>query len=131
MIQNIASFTFLHEISRFFISAIPDLIVIISYQNLIGERKQDYSNEMSRLGMDYDTSKQAWGLPFGLTGMMPSTFSQGITTSPQNQLLGMGGGAAGGAMTGAMFGSAFPSLGTGLGALLGGGAGLFGGMGGK
>jgi hypothetical protein len=40
LVQNIASFTFLHEISRFFISAIPDLIVIISYQNLIGDRAQ-------------------------------------------------------------------------------------------
>lgn len=93
----------------------------MQYQNVLGERERDYSNTMARLGLDYDVAKQAWGIPFGLTGMMPSTFSQGITTQPQNNFLNGLGGAAGGAILGGA------TLGP-LGAL---GGGLMGGLGGK
>lgn len=51
-----------------------------NYRNWLTEAQQNYSNEMARLGSNYDTSRQAWGIPYGLTGTLPSTFSQGITT---------------------------------------------------
>jgi hypothetical protein len=101
------------------------------WSNALQERGTDYQNQMNQLNQNYQGAMNAWALPWGLTGMMPNTFSQGITTQPQNNMMGALGGAGGGAATGAMIGSIFPGVGTGLGALLGGGAGLFGGMGGK
>jgi hypothetical protein len=103
----------------------------LGYQNQLTERQMDYQNQMNQANQNYQGQMNAWALPWGLTGMMPSTFSQGITTQPQNNMMGVLGGAGGGAATGAMIGSIFPGVGTGLGALLGGSAGLFGGMGGK
>jgi hypothetical protein len=101
---------------------------MLGYNNLVQERTMDYNNQMNQANQNYQGQMNAWALPWGLTGMMPSTFSQGITTQPQNNMMGALGGAGAGAATGAMVGSIFPGLGTGLGALLGGGAGLFGGL---
>lgn len=96
----------------------------MGYNNLLQERTKDYSNEMARLGSDYDVARQAWGIPFGLTGMAPSTFSQGITTQPgsTNWLGALSGGALGGMMGYSAMGN------SGYGGILGGIGGAAGGM---
>ena len=83
------------------------------------QQSTDYANEVARRQADYQTSMQAWGLPFGMTNMMPNTFSQGITTQPSSglaqaaPLLGGAGGFAAGGPLGGM-------LGMGLGSIFGG-----------
>jgi hypothetical protein len=96
----------------------------LGYQNLLAERSQDYTNTMNQLNQNYSNQMNAWALPWGLTGMLPQTFSQGITTQQPNMtsgLLGGGVGAGLGYMGGSMIG--MPWLGTavgGLGGLMGG-----------
>jgi hypothetical protein len=70
------------------------------YQNQLTEAQTNYANEVARQQADYGMAQQAWGFPFGMTGMMPGTYSQGVTTQPQStNWMGMlGGGALGGLM---------------------------------
>ena len=103
---------------------------IAGYQQGLTERQTDYSNLMNQQQQDYAMQKTAWGLPWALTGMMPSTYSQGITTQPSSPYGGMFGGMLTGGLMGGMVGQ--QSGNTGMGAA-GGGilGGLSGAMGGK
>lgn len=92
------------------------------YQNQLTESQTNYANDVARQQADYAMQQQVWGMPFGMTGMMPGTYSQGITTQPQStNWLGMLGGAAGGGMLGSqMSGGYGQGANTGLGAIMGG-----------
>jgi len=77
----------------------------------------DYANQVAQMQADYGMQQQAWGMPFGMTGMMPGTYSQGITTQPQStNWMGMLGGAATGGLIGSQTGGGGYAN-TGMGAL--------------
>jgi hypothetical protein len=91
------------------------------YQNQLTEAQTNYANQVAQQQADYAMAQQVWGMPFGMTGMIPGTYSQGITTQPQStNWLGMLGGAAGGGMLGSqMSGGYGQGANTGLGAIFG------------
>ena len=103
---------------------------IAGYQQGLTEQQTDYTNLLNQQQQDYAMQKTAWGIPWALTGMMPSTYSQGITTQPSSPYGGMFGGMLTGGLMGGMVGQ--QSGNTGMGAA-GGGilGGLSGAMGGK
>jgi hypothetical protein len=86
------------------------------YGNQLTEAQTNYANEVARQQANYQMAQQAWGMPFGMTGMLPGTYSQGITTQPQSpNYMGMLGGAALGGLGGYQM-----TGGQGYGGLLGG-----------
>jgi len=91
------------------------------YQQSLISNQTNYANEIARQQADYGMAQQAWGMPFGMTGMMPSTYSQGITTQPKStNWMGMLGGAAGGGLMGSqMSGGYGQTANTGLGGIMG------------
>jgi hypothetical protein len=94
------------------------------YNAQLTEANTNYQNQLNQQTRDYETQRQAWQLPFGLTQQMPGTYSQGITTQPSSGV----GGAFGGAMTGGLAGGMIGGpWGAGIGAGIGGLGGLFGG----
>lgn len=98
------------------------------YGNQLTEANTNYQNQLAQQQKDYQTAMQAWGLPFGLTGMMPGTYSQGITTQPSSGLGSMFGGMLTGGLSGGLMGNAIGGqTGAGYGAA---GGGLLGGLGG-
>lgn len=99
------------------------------YQNRLTEAQTNYSNLMNQQQQDYGMQKTAWGLPWALTGMMPSTYAQGITTQPSSGMGGMFGGMLTGGLMGGMMGQQSGNTGAGAagGGLLGGLGGLMGG----
>jgi hypothetical protein len=103
---------------------------ISGYQQGLTEAQTNYNNTLNQQQQDYAMQKTAWGLPWALTGMMPSTYSQGVTTQPSSPYGGMFGGMLTGGLMGGMMGQ--QSGNTGMGAA-GGGilGGLSGAMGGK
>jgi hypothetical protein len=99
-----------------------------SYQNQLTENQMNYQNQFNQQQQDYGMQKTAWGLPWALTGMMPSTYSQGITTQPSSPWGGMMGGMLTGGMMGGMMGNQIGGQsGAGYGAI---GGGFLGGLGG-
>jgi hypothetical protein len=96
------------------------------YNAQLTEAGTNYQNQLNQQQQDYGMQKTAWGLPWALTGMMPSTYSQGITTQPSSGMGGMFGGALTGGLAGGMIGQQ-TSMGGGYGAA---GGGLLGGLGG-
>jgi hypothetical protein len=77
------------------------------YQTRLDEERTNYANEIAQKQADYGMQQQIWGMPFGMTGMMPGTYSQGVTTQPQSpNWMGMlGGGALGGLASGSPLGA--------------------------
>jgi hypothetical protein len=96
----------------------------LGYQNQITEAQTNFQNLMNQQQQDYAMQKTAWGLPWALTGMTPSTFSQGITTQPSSPYGSMFGGMLTGGMMGGMMGQQ-TGMGSGYGAA---GGGLLGGL---
>lgn len=99
------------------------------YQNQLTEAQTNYANEIARRQADYAMAQQAWGMPFGLTGMMPGTYSQGITTQPSSPWGGMFGGMLTGGLSGGLIGNSmgYGGYGAAGGGILGGLAGALGG----
>jgi hypothetical protein len=99
------------------------------YGNQLTEANTNYQNQISQQNKDYATAMQAWGLPFGLTGQIGGTYSQGITTQPSSGMGGMFGGMLTGGLAGGMMGQQSGNTGYGAagGGLLGGLGGLMGG----
>ena len=58
----------------------------------------DYQNEMARQQADYAMQQQAWGVPWGLTGMTSQLTPTGFAS--QQGGLNLAGGLMGGAMMG-------------------------------
>lgn len=102
------------------------------YGNQLTEANTNYQNQLTQQQRDYQTAMQAWGLPFGLTGQIGGSYSQGVTTQPGGGGIGsmFGGMLTGGMMGGMMGNSMGGQTGAGYGAagggLLGGLAGMFG-----
>jgi hypothetical protein len=104
---------------------------IMSYQQGQTEAQTNYQNLLNQQQSDYGMQKTAWGLPWALTGMMPSTYSQGITTQPQSPYSGMFGGMLSGGLMGGMVGNSMGGqsggmYGSGIGGILGGLGGMMG-----
>jgi hypothetical protein len=89
------------------------------YQNQLTESQTNYANQVAQQQADYQMQQQIWGMPFGMTGMIPGTYSQGITTQPQStNWMGMlGGGAMGGMLGSQQSGGYGQGANTGMGAL--------------
>ena len=102
---------------------------IAGYQQGQTEAQTNYSNILNQQQQDYAMQKTAWGLPWALTGVTPSTFSQGITTQPGSPYGGMATGALTGGLMGGMVGGQSGNAGYGAagGGILGGLGGMMGG----
>lgn len=100
-----------------------------TYNLGLTEAQTNYTNQLNQQQQDYGMSQTAWGLPWALTGMMPSTYSQGITTQPSSGTGGMFSGMLTGGLMGGMLGQQSGNTGYGAagGGLLGGLGGLMGG----